>query len=667
MPTYETPGVYAERLDGAGRPLPVLRMDVTGFVGIAERGPVDRPVPVESFRQFEARFGGFIGGGALAYALKGFFDNGGSRAWIVRVASQDPPAGAAPAGLDLPPWRIAASSPGSWGNALSVAIQPGRRVATQGEATAKDAFATRVASTSGFTRDSLVLLTQPGPSPTLLLRVCALVDETERRLWWVHPEPRLRRPSDLALPPLDPTRPLLLQSLSYTLVVRERGHVVASFADLSLVPGHPRHAPTLLAPPDHVLDAEAVVLGRHDLVSRAGRTPLVAAPAPIVIADLGDPPPIPAPLTTADGRTRPLSGGRDGLSRLAVQDFIGAPLARAPRGLQALERVAEVGLVAIPDIVMRPAEPPAIEPPVSPPFDPCAPCPGPAPAAPLAPRPPAELPPVFDDAQVFQVQQAMVEHCEARRDRMALLDPPFSAVADPREGTSPIEAWRQRFDSRHAALYFPWLLVVDPLGSGIGRLVPPCGHVAGQVAQADRLEGVHRAPANRLLVWAEAPSQALDAATHGLLNTAGINVIRAEPGRGLRILGARTLSSDPDARFLPVRRTVMMILRAAERGLQWAIFEPNDHATRSALRLAMDGFLRGLWQQGALVGPTAEAAFAVRCDEDNNPPAERANGRLLCELAVAPSVPFEFVVLRVGRVGDVLEIEERGLGRAEAA
>src|SRR5690349_21576759 len=99
MPTYETPGLYAERLDGARRPLPAARLDVTGFVGLAERGPLDLPVPVESFRQFEARFGGFIGGGFLAYALKGFFDNGGSRAWIVRVAAKDPPDGAAVACL----------------------------------------------------------------------------------------------------------------------------------------------------------------------------------------------------------------------------------------------------------------------------------------------------------------------------------------------------------------------------------------------------------------------------------------------------------------------------------------------------------------------------------------------------------------------------------------
>jgi hypothetical protein len=250
---------------------------------------------------------------------------------------------------------------------------------------------------------------------------------------------------------------------------------------------------------------------------------------------------------------------------------------------------------------------------------------------------------------------------------MALLDPPISTIADPRLGTAPIEAWRQRFDSRHAALYFPWLVVVDPLGSGVVRAVPPSGHVAGQYALADRLEGVHRAPANRLLAWAEAPSQAVDAPTHGLLNSQGVNVLRSEPGRGLRILGARTLASDPDARFVPVRRVLMLIIRAIDRGLQWAAFEPNDHATRASLVLALDGFLRGLWQRGALVGPTAMAAFAVRCDEGNNPAAERALGRLLCEIAVAPAVPFEHVVLRVGRIGDVLEVEEQGPAMAEAA
>jgi phage tail sheath protein FI len=197
--------------------------------------------------------------------------------------------------------------------------------------------------------------------------------------------------------------------------------------------------------------------------------------------------------------------------------------------------------------------------------------------------------------------------------------------------------------------------------------VPPSGHVAGQFALADRLDGVHRAPANRLLVWAEAASQSVDAPTHGLLNRQGVNFIRSAPGRGLRILGARTVASDPEARFVPVRRVIMLILRAVDRGLQWAAFEPNNHATRASLVLVLDGFLRSLWQRGALVGPSAQVAFAVRCDGGNNPASERALGRLLCEIAVAPAVPFEHVVLRVGRIGDVLEVEELGAHTAGAA
>jgi hypothetical protein len=679
MPVYETPGLHLERLDGAAPPLPAVRLDVTGFVGIAERGPLDLPVPVDSFRQFEARFGGFIGGGFLAYALKGFFDNGGQRAWIVRVASQEPPDGAATAFLPLPrrdlvdledhrSWRVKAASPGTWGNGLSVAVLPGRRVETRGSAEPGDGFSTPVASTSGFARDSLVRITAPGQVPPYPVRVCALVDEPGRRLWWVHPDPaqRRRRGSDLALPPLEPGRALLLESLSYTFVVRELGRVIATFADLSLVPAHPRYAPDLLAPPDYVLDAEAALLAPGDAVSRRHRLPFRTAPAPIVVMAEAEPPPIPEPLV-ADGLFRDLEGGRDGLSRLAVRDFIGEPFGAEPRGLQALERIGEIGLVAIPDIVVRPVPPQEFEITPQPTIDPCDPCPQPAPVAVLRPRPPAELPPLFTDAQVLQVQQALVEHCEARRNRLALLDPPVSTIADPRLGTAPIEAWRQAFDSSQAALYFPWLAVVDPLGTGVVREVPPSGHVAGQFALADRLEGVHRAPANRVLAWAEAASQAVDAPTHGLLNGHGINVIRTEPGRGLRILGARTVASDPDARFVPVRRVLMLILRAVDRGLQWAAFEPNDHATRASLVLALEGFLRGLWQRGALVGPSAAAAFSVRCDEDNNPATERAQGRLLCEIAVAPAVPFEHVVLRVGRVGDVLEVEELGTREAEAA
>jgi phage tail sheath protein FI len=179
---------------------------------------------------------------------------------------------------------------------------------------------------------------------------------------------------------------------------------------------------------------------------------------------------------------------------------------------------------------------------------------------------------------------------------------------------------------------------------------------------------VHRAPANRDLTWAEAVTMRIGEAAHGLLNGLGVNVIRPSLGRALRILGARTVSSDPAARFVPVRRLVMLLIRSFDRGTRWAVFEPNDQATRAAVAMSLEGFLGRLWAAGALAGRQPDAAFAVRCDETNNPPDARANGRLVCDVAVAPVEPLEFVVLRIGRVGGELEIEERSVAlRQEVA
>ena len=145
---------------------------------------------------------------------------------------------------------------------------------------------------------------------------------------------------------------------------------------------------------------------------------------------------------------------------------------------------------------------------------------------------------------------------------------------------------------------------------------------------------------------------------HALFNTAGINVVRSLPGRRIRILGARTVSSDPDWRFVNVRRLLMMIERALYISLQWAAFEPNGELTWAKIRLAITSFLITLWQAGALVGESMAEAFFVKCDEETNPARERDNGRLICLVGVAPSQPFEFVVLRVGRAGNEFEVQE---------
>ena len=283
--------------------------------------------------------------------------------------------------------------------------------------------------------------------------------------------------------------------------------------------------------------------------------------------------------------------------------------------------------------------------------------------APVAvPRPPAigDLPPIFRDDEIFQVQAALIFLCESLRDRIALLDPPLSVSRDDKLGVGALRTWRKRFDSKYAALYYPWLRVVDPLRSnrGLTRDIPPSGHVAGQYANTDIQIGVHKAPANASLIWVQDVTVSINDIVHGVLNTDGVNVVRSFPSRGLRIYGARTTSSDTDWQFVNVRRLMMMIQKAIAHAIQWAVFEPNDTFTRSKLHLSLTSFLLELWQKGALMGAAPNEAFMVKCNEENNPPTERGNGRLLAEVGVAPSKPFEFVVLRVGRVNNEFEIAE---------
>jgi hypothetical protein len=374
------------------------------------------------------------------------------------------------------------------------------------------------------------------------------------------------------------------------------------------------------------------------------------------------------PLDVSADASVACAGGRDGLALLAAEDFMGeevtpfdddATAARKRRGMRALELVGEVSVVAVPDIHVRPYDVPprAPLPPCVP--DPCLPLTFTPPAP---PRPPdvGELPPIFSESDVFRVQSALIEQCERLRDRIALLDVPAGAALDDELGVGAARVWRSRFDTKYAAFYYPWLRVVDPLrgAASLTRDVPPTGHVAGQYARTDFEVGVHKAPANAPLQWTQDVTVQVNDATHGVLNPLGINVVRTLPGRGIRIFGARTLTDEGLWRYVNVRRLLMMIEKAVCISTQWAVFEPNDHVTRNKIRLALTTFLLTLWRKGALAGNTPDASFFVKCDEENNPAAERAAGRLLAVVGVAPAVPFEFVVLRVGRTDNEFEIAE---------
>jgi uncharacterized protein len=570
VPEYLTPGVYFEFQDAAPPVTRRIRTDIAGFVGLAERGPLNRAVQIESWRQFQARFGNFVPYGFLAYAVKGFFENGGRTCFIVRIAGITAAKAALvlqnSSGTDI--LRLTANSEGIWGDRIAIA------------------------------------LTQVQPSKL---------------------------------------------SFSLTVIRDRRDREV--FTNLSLDPDDKRYFVRLLNQGDD-RTARSQWIQVEDLLPPT--TVRTAAQLPDAVK------------SKLKNQIGWLAGGQDGVASLTPNDFIGTfdPLATEDlQGLSVLDRVDAVGIVCIPDIHIRPVLIPDAPPVEESQIDPCLPCGEAVPTATPQRPPTLEQPPSFSQAQIFTIQLAVVEHCERHRDRVAILDAVLRTGSEKSLTIAEIVEWRSRFDSERgfAALYYPWIRVVDPLklrGNPV-RTIPPCGHIAGVYARSDFTVGVHKAPANAELFWAEDVTVAINDETQGVLNPDGINCIRAFPGRGIRVYGARTVSSNPDWRYVNVRRLMSMIEEAVDESTQWAVFEPNNFTLRQLLIVSISGFLETIWRQGALVGGTKEEAFYIKCDETNNPPDVVDRGQIITDIGVAPTHPAEFIVFRVGRTVEELEIVER--------
>lgn len=254
----------------------------------------------------------------------------------------------------------------------------------------------------------------------------------------------------------------------------------------------------------------------------------------------------------------------------------------------------------------------------------------------------------IDAEGVRTVQLAVISHCEQMGDRVAVLDTP------PGLSAQQVRTWRNDeagYDSRYATLYYPWVRVFDP-AAGHNTTVPPSGHIAGVWARSDAERGVHKAPANEVIRGAVDLELRLSKGEQDLLNPIGVNCVRAFPGRGIRIWGARTLSSDPAWRYLNVRRLFNYLEESILLGTQWVVFEPNDDRLWSSIRRNVTAFLTEEWRRGALFGRTAAEAFYVKCDRDNNPQESIDQGRVVCEIGVSPVKPAEFVVFRLAQFSD---------------
>ncbi|HEV2361065.1 MAG TPA: phage tail sheath subtilisin-like domain-containing protein [Acidimicrobiales bacterium] len=246
---------------------------------------------------------------------------------------------------------------------------------------------------------------------------------------------------------------------------------------------------------------------------------------------------------------------------------------------------------------------------------------------------------------VQAVQLAMIAHCELMGDRVAILDPP------PGLNAQQVREWRidkAGYDSKQACLYWPWISVFDP-ATGRNVDVPPSGHMAGIWGRNDNTRGVHKAPANEVIRGAVSVALNITKNEHDLLNPNGINCLRSFPARGIRVWGARTLSSDPEWRYLNVRRLFNYLEKSILTGTDWVVFEPNDIMLWAKIRRTIASFLAVEWRKGALFGVTPDEAFYVKCDDETNPSETIDLGQVICEIGVAPVKPAEFVVFRLSQ------------------
>lgn len=580
--------------------------------------------------------------------------------------------------------RLPLPNPGAWGNALAVSVTPSSRLSTTTKGFFDDGFATSMDSLVGLETNSMVRLSQTldsAASPTERYIAIASIDRLRQSVTW----------AESLLGHFSADRPVRIDTVEFNVKVFFGGHQVEFFEWLSPHPEHSRSLHRTLAtqsryvnleyrkdPRQNWLDSNtwpqttsrtALAHGRDGLaaievshymnalavLSKVEEVAIVAAPDLVLHAGESSEPVSQNIPVTADCKALlpPHQGLISGLVTDGSDHLAGVSVTDAASGrrvitdgagrfhLQGLEislrtlRLERLGYTKEERQVFAlntmPSEPQIFT------------------LAPLA------LPRALSEQEILDVQKAMLNPSLLGAYRVVLLDPPKPSLR-----IDQVRQWRSLIgDSAFGALFYPWLEAPSAIAND-SRLfaVPPCGHVAGLMARMDIERGPHCSPANIRLRFAKRALKAVNEAEHGLINAEGINLIRGLPGQGIRILGARSLSLDPEWRYFNVRRLVLSLEKTLERTLQWTVFESNSVTLRQAIVLSITTLLNRLWRSGALAGKTADGAYQVKCDNDNNPPFQRDQGRLLAEVQIAPSVPFEFIRIRFGKTLDAIEVTE---------
>jgi len=624
MPEYLSPGVYVEETTFRSKSIEGVATSTTGFAGVTRYGPVQyvdggRRGPgstearlITSFTEFERVYGGLEqivpddGSPAresyLAHAARAFFLNGGRRLYISRVfapTGTDPNLDwgvarlALPFGTnDLATWR--ARWPGQYGNTL-VTVRPVRK---RNCAYQHPTFGTQA---TALGRGAVVEITEPPAVPpdadaALVPASLAVVDE----------DPAVRDSSGRAQQvfrrsggPVATTAATVIKEIVLQVLVQPDTERIDAYGDLATHPAQRRWIGHILQSDDPE-DENAVVL----LDTEAPDDP--AAPADLIRAiDL-----MVALQTPVEGAR--LTGGNDGAvpspDDLYGQDASPDVATQKATGLGALAELDDVAIVPLPDAG------------------------------------------TYDDPDLCQAAGSLlIAHAERMRYRIAVVDAPRAS------SMTEVRAFRGKFDSTRAAIYHPWIEVFDPLqrpaqGAPPRRiLLPPSGFVTGIYARTDVVRGVFKAPANEVVQGLTRFEANINTPRNDVLNPEGINALRFFPGRGSRVWGARTMSSDPEWMYVNVRRLFIYLEHSIDRAMQYAVFEPNNERLWASIRQTVEDFLYVQWLAGALLGSKPDEAFFVRCDRTTMTQNDLDNGRLICLIGVAPTKPAEFVIFRIGQ------------------
>ena len=597
-PTY--PGVYIEELPSGVHTITAVTTSVTAFVGYTPSGPLEAPETLTSFADFERTFGGLSTNSVLSYAVQHFYVNGGSVAIVVRLASGAVSAtGKINSGSD-DALDVTAKDPGTFGNTLRVAIDTNTPTAGN--------FNLQVFDLTGAVSESYQNLSMTGTDPNFVESIVNAGSSliTVKASASVTDPPN---PSGTVSKAFADPLPDLAKQITVTIGnatsnafnvfdAQKDGAAPTTMSQLAvLLEGKIRQQGTAFGSVRvHVVGRKLQVVSRPDDIVHFGLTGA---------SDLGLE-------DSANPGAYPLTGGADG-TRPQGGDFIGSPDHKT--GMNALVDVTDVNLLCLPDIAD----------------------------------------PAYDSTRV-EILAAADALCQDKR-MFLIADGParWTTLDRTRAHLPDLDSVR----SDHSALYFPQIQMTDQL-TGQPRTFPPCGAVAGIMARTDNERGVWKAPAGTAagLVGVQDLAVALTDLENGLLNPLGVNCLRSFPIIGPVVWGARTMQG-ADAltsqwKYVPVRRTALMIEESLYRGTKWVVFEPNDERLWGQIRLNVGAFMQTLFRQGAFQGTSARDAYFVKCDSTTTTQDDINRGVVNIIVGFAPLKPAEFVIIQIEQMAGQL-------------